>query len=141
MLRLPLGLCLRVLRLVRCPDVQVLRERSIAHLDFSYLVLQLEDYPSLVVVFKIFPEACKQTRDLLPRGRLSFSVSANRISPEYGLIRSTMSKLDMWLLDTHTLRLHHFESPEAVEEGYAILSHVWSAQEHSFQDLQEILAW
>ncbi|KAI0702588.1 heterokaryon incompatibility protein-domain-containing protein, partial [Earliella scabrosa] len=47
----------------------------------------------------------------------------------------------MWLLDTHTLRLHHFESPEAVEEGYAILSHVWGAQEHSFQDLQEIHEW
>ena len=47
----------------------------------------------------------------------------------------------MWLLDTHTLRLHHFESPEAVEEGYAILSHVWGAQELSFQELQEITGW
>ncbi|KAI0702595.1 heterokaryon incompatibility protein-domain-containing protein [Earliella scabrosa] len=47
----------------------------------------------------------------------------------------------MWLLDTHTLRLHHFESPEAVEEGYAILSHVWGVQELSFQELQEITGW
>ncbi|KAI0702600.1 heterokaryon incompatibility protein-domain-containing protein [Earliella scabrosa] len=47
----------------------------------------------------------------------------------------------MWLLDTHTLKLHHFVSPEAVKEGYAILSHVWNAQEQSFQDLQEVHEW
>ncbi|KAI0744723.1 hypothetical protein C8Q76DRAFT_663309, partial [Earliella scabrosa] len=47
----------------------------------------------------------------------------------------------MWLLNSHTLRLHHFTSPEDVKEGYVILSHVWNAQEDSFQDLQDILEW
>ncbi|KAI0702589.1 heterokaryon incompatibility protein-domain-containing protein [Earliella scabrosa] len=47
----------------------------------------------------------------------------------------------MWLMDTHTLKLNYFTSPEAVEEGYAILSHVWDKHEQSFQDLQEVLAW
>ncbi len=45
----------------------------------------------------------------------------------------------MWLLDTHTLKLHYFTSPEAVEEGYMILSHVWDEDEElemSFQDMQ-----
>ncbi len=47
----------------------------------------------------------------------------------------------MWLLDTHTLKHHYFASPEAVEEGYMILSHVWDESkepEMSFQDIQRI---
>ncbi len=47
----------------------------------------------------------------------------------------------MWLLDTHTLKLHYFACPEAVEEGYVILSHVWDESEElemSFQDIQRI---
>ncbi len=47
----------------------------------------------------------------------------------------------MWLLDTHTLKHHYFTSPEAVEEGYMILSHVWDESkepEMSFQDIQRI---
>ena len=44
----------------------------------------------------------------------------------------------MWLLDTRTLRLHYFQSPEQVKEGYAVLSHVWDAEEQGFQDIQEI---
>ncbi len=47
----------------------------------------------------------------------------------------------MWLLDTHTLKLHYFASPEAVEEGYMILSHVWDESEElemSFQGIQRI---
>ncbi|KAI0744230.1 heterokaryon incompatibility protein-domain-containing protein [Daedaleopsis nitida] len=44
----------------------------------------------------------------------------------------------MWLLDTRTLRLHYFVSPQAVKEGYAILSHVWDKHEQSFQDVQNI---
>ncbi len=47
----------------------------------------------------------------------------------------------MWLLDTHTLKLHYFASPEAVEDGYVILSHVWDESkelEMSFQDVQRI---
>ena len=46
--------------------------------------------------------------------------------------------VEMWLLETSTLRLRYFPYPEAAEEGYAILSHVWDAQEQSFQELQEI---
>ena len=44
----------------------------------------------------------------------------------------------MWLLHTRTLKHRYFISPEAVEEGYAILSHVWDEREDSFQDLQWI---
>ncbi len=44
----------------------------------------------------------------------------------------------MWLLDTHTLTLHFFLSPESVKEGYLILSHVWNDEEQSFQDIQRI---
>ncbi len=44
----------------------------------------------------------------------------------------------MWLLHTRTLKLHHFLSPEMVDEGYLILSHVWGDGEQSFQDLQRI---
>ncbi len=47
----------------------------------------------------------------------------------------------MWLLDTRVLKLHYFASPEAVEEGYMILSHVWDESkelEMSFQDVQRI---
>ncbi|KAI0702614.1 heterokaryon incompatibility protein-domain-containing protein [Earliella scabrosa] len=46
----------------------------------------------------------------------------------------------MWLLDTRTFKLHYFVSPEAVEDGYAILSHVWDQEDQSFQDLQRIHA-
>lgn len=44
----------------------------------------------------------------------------------------------MWLLNTYTLRLHYFVSPEVVQEGYVILSHVWGETEESFQDIQNI---
>ena len=44
----------------------------------------------------------------------------------------------MWVLETPTLRLHSFPSPEKVPGGYAILSHVWVGEEQSFQHLQEI---
>ena len=57
----PISWQIRVLRLVRCPGVQVLRERVIADLNLSYLDLQLEDYPCLVIVFKILPEAATRT--------------------------------------------------------------------------------
>ncbi|KAI0702602.1 hypothetical protein C8Q76DRAFT_861563 [Earliella scabrosa] len=56
-------------------------------------------------------------------------------------VYSLSTPLTMWLLDTHTLKLHHFVSPEAVKEGYVILSHRWNAQEQSFQDLQEVHEW
>ncbi|KAI0742570.1 heterokaryon incompatibility protein-domain-containing protein [Daedaleopsis nitida] len=44
----------------------------------------------------------------------------------------------MWLLDTTTLDLRAFVSPETVEEGYVILSHVWDSEEQSFHDLRRI---
>ena len=44
----------------------------------------------------------------------------------------------MWLLDTQTLKPRYFINPEAVEEGYLILSHLWDAKEQTFQDLQLI---
>ena len=44
----------------------------------------------------------------------------------------------MWVLETSTLRLHYFISPEKVPGGYVILSHVWDQEELSFQQLQEI---
>ncbi|TBU62302.1 heterokaryon incompatibility protein-domain-containing protein [Dichomitus squalens] len=44
----------------------------------------------------------------------------------------------MWLLDTRTAQLHHFNSPEDVPGGYAILSHVWDEKEQSFQNLQRL---
>ena len=44
----------------------------------------------------------------------------------------------MWLLDTKTGQLHHFNSPEDVPGGYAILSHVWDEKEQSFQNLQRL---
>ncbi|KAI0702642.1 heterokaryon incompatibility protein-domain-containing protein [Earliella scabrosa] len=46
----------------------------------------------------------------------------------------------MRLLDTKTLKLKSFVSPEAVKEGYVILSHVWDEKEDSFQDLEAIHA-
>ena len=42
----------------------------------------------------------------------------------------------MRLLNTSTLELQFFNSPEAVEDGYVALSHVWNEREDSFQDLQ-----
>ena len=44
----------------------------------------------------------------------------------------------MWLLSTDCAELHYFAGPEAVKEGYAILSHVWDREEQSFQDLQAL---
>ncbi|KAI0359515.1 HET-domain-containing protein [Trametes cingulata] len=44
----------------------------------------------------------------------------------------------MWLLDTRTASLHHFDSPEFVAGGYAILSHVWGVQEQTFQDIHAL---
>lgn len=44
----------------------------------------------------------------------------------------------MWLLNSNTLRLEHFEDETQKYGRYAILSHVWLAKESevSFQDLQ-----
>ena len=44
----------------------------------------------------------------------------------------------MWLLSTSRAELHEFPSPEAVPEGYAILSHVWNTdgEEQTFQVTQ-----
>ena len=42
----------------------------------------------------------------------------------------------MWLLSAACAELHSFVSPEAVPDGYAILSHVW--QEGKEQTLQDI---
>ncbi|KAH9855890.1 heterokaryon incompatibility protein-domain-containing protein [Lenzites betulinus] len=44
----------------------------------------------------------------------------------------------MWLLDTSTAELHHFNGVKDVKGGYAILSHVWQDDEQSFQDLQAL---
>ncbi|KAI0712991.1 heterokaryon incompatibility protein-domain-containing protein [Cerioporus squamosus] len=44
----------------------------------------------------------------------------------------------MWLLSTDRAELHHFVSPDAIEEGYTILSHVWDAQEQSFKDIRKL---
>ena len=46
----------------------------------------------------------------------------------------------MWLLSTDRAELHYFSGPEAVPEGYAILSHVWGSQEQTFQELQRLRA-
>ncbi len=50
----------------------------------------------------------------------------------------------MWLLSTDRAELKRFSAPEAVEEGYATLSHTWKHEgedgpdEQSFQEVQEI---
>jgi hypothetical protein len=44
----------------------------------------------------------------------------------------------MWLLSTARAELHYFDSPESVEDDYAILSHVWRTEEPSFQDIQAL---
>ncbi|PIL33652.1 hypothetical protein GSI_04275 [Ganoderma sinense ZZ0214-1] len=44
----------------------------------------------------------------------------------------------MWLLHTSTGQLEHFNSPDNVKGGYAILSHVWQQPEMSFQELQAL---
>ncbi|TBU45283.1 hypothetical protein BD309DRAFT_918148 [Dichomitus squalens] len=44
----------------------------------------------------------------------------------------------MWLLCTGRAELHHFDRPDEVEGGYAILSHVWDSDEKSFQDMQDL---
>ena len=44
----------------------------------------------------------------------------------------------MWLLHTSTGELVHFDSPDDVKGGYAILSHVWQQPEMSFQELQAL---
>lgn len=44
----------------------------------------------------------------------------------------------MWLLSTERAELHFFPSPESVPGGYAILSHVWDAEEQTFQDTQAL---
>ena len=47
----------------------------------------------------------------------------------------------MWLLSTDRAELRHFTSPEEVANhrgGYAILSHVWGAEEQSFEDVLRI---
>ena len=44
----------------------------------------------------------------------------------------------MWVLETSTLRLRFFPSPDKVPGGYVILSHTWAGEEQSFQQLQEI---
>ena len=44
----------------------------------------------------------------------------------------------MWLLSTDRAELHYFSSPEAVDGGYAILSHTWGEKEQTFQDTQDL---
>ena len=44
----------------------------------------------------------------------------------------------MWLLSTDRAELHCFPSLDTIDGGYAILSHTWSDNESTFQDLQEI---
>ncbi|RDX43427.1 HET-domain-containing protein [Lentinus brumalis] len=46
----------------------------------------------------------------------------------------------MWLLSSSRAELQYFVSPDAVEGGYAILSHVWGQEEQTFQDLQHLRA-
>ena len=46
----------------------------------------------------------------------------------------------MWLLSSSRAELKYYVSPDAVEGGYAILSHVWDSEEQTFQDLQAIRA-
>ncbi|KAI0779550.1 heterokaryon incompatibility protein-domain-containing protein [Fomes fomentarius] len=46
----------------------------------------------------------------------------------------------MRLINTETLKLELFVSPEDVPGGYAILSHCWGTQEQSYQDFQGIHA-
>ncbi|KAM5542359.1 hypothetical protein V8D89_003818 [Ganoderma adspersum] len=53
-------------------------------------------------------------------------------------IRTRRTAVLMWLLSTSRAELHEFPSPEAVPEGYAILSHVWETdgEEQTFQVTQ-----
>lgn len=44
----------------------------------------------------------------------------------------------MWLLSTDSLKLVYFDRIDAIEGGYAILSHVWDDSEQSFQDIQKL---
>ena len=44
----------------------------------------------------------------------------------------------MWVLSTDHAELHHFSSPETIPDGFAALSHVWDAEEQSFQDVSRI---
>ncbi|EIW63438.1 HET-domain-containing protein [Trametes versicolor FP-101664 SS1] len=44
----------------------------------------------------------------------------------------------MWLLSTDSLKLVYFDRVDAIEGGYAILSHVWDDSEQSFQDIQKL---
>ena len=46
----------------------------------------------------------------------------------------------MWLLSTDRAELKFFSDPGDIEEGYAILSHVWDKEEKSFQEVQEFRA-
>ena len=63
------------------------------------------------------------------------------MSKIYMLLSKQVPRPSMWLLNTARAELHYFVSPEGVPGGYAILSHVWDAQnEQSFQDLQALTA-
>ncbi|KAI0740640.1 heterokaryon incompatibility protein-domain-containing protein [Earliella scabrosa] len=42
----------------------------------------------------------------------------------------------MWLLSTNRAELHNFKDHEAVDGGYAILSHTWGPNEQTFQEIQ-----
>ena len=42
----------------------------------------------------------------------------------------------MWLLSTNRAELHSFKDHQAVDGGYAILSHTWGQNEQTFQDIQ-----
>lgn len=55
-----------------------------------------------------------------------------------GSLEPTLSRtrLRMWLLSTSRAELKWFISPEYVQEGYAILSHVWDSRETSFQEME-----
>ncbi|KAI1791159.1 HET-domain-containing protein [Ganoderma leucocontextum] len=44
----------------------------------------------------------------------------------------------MWLLNTDNAVLQYFASPEDVPGGYAIISHIWDAEEDNFQDMMKL---
>ncbi len=44
----------------------------------------------------------------------------------------------MWLLSTDRAELRAFVSPNTVPDGYAILSHVWDAEEQTFTDVRKL---
>ncbi|KAI0740644.1 heterokaryon incompatibility protein-domain-containing protein [Earliella scabrosa] len=60
-------------------------------------------------------------------------LSLQRLSSQPRALPSTM-----WLLSTNRAELHNFKDHEAVDGGYAILSHTWGQNEQTFQDIQDL---